>query len=271
MQKIIHGDLTTARVISRLHELAPAGGYPLMVADPPYGNIVNEYWDQIELSQGEFTEWMLGWARDYYPLLAENGVFYIWGGTGIPMFRPFMEFCARVEFETPYKIYNLITWKKKRAYGVQHNYLFTREELIVLFKGENIKKPRCFNIPLLDEKRGYAGFNEKYPAKSEHKRRSNVWMDEDTWHTLPRDLDPKLIRSNVWDETEILRGKLHECHKAAAVAKIPIEVHTNPKEVVLDLFSGSGETSFQAKLLNRGFVAVEKDPHTYQLLTERLK
>ena len=223
------------------------------------------------MSQKEFADWMLNWARAYYPMLAANSPFYIWGGVGVPNFRPFLEFCARVEAETPYKIYNLITWKKKRAYGVQHNYLFTREELIVLFKGADIKKPRCFNIPLLEEKRGYEGYNSKYPAKSEFKRRSNVWMDEDAWSILPGDLDPAHIRGNVWDETEIMRGKLHECHKAPVVVRIPIEVHTRPGDVVLDLFAGSGETSVQAQLLGRGSVAVEKCNQTYHAVVERLE
>ena len=46
---------------------------------------------------------------------------------------------------------NIITWSKKRAYGVQHNYLQTREDLLYLVKGD-IKKPTTFNVPYLDEK-----------------------------------------------------------------------------------------------------------------------
>jgi hypothetical protein len=41
----------------------------------------------------------------------------------------------------------------------------------------NAKKPRVFNVPLLDKKRGYTGYNKKYPAKSEFFMRSNVWTD----------------------------------------------------------------------------------------------
>lgn len=74
----------------------------------------------------------------------------------------------------------------------------------------------------------------KYPALSEYKR-----------------------RGNVWDETELMRNKRHPCHKAPIVCKIPIEVHTNPGDLVLDLYAGSAETSVQALALGRKTIAVE--------------
>ena len=50
-------------------------------------------------------------------------------------------------------------------------------------------------------KRGYAGCNEKYPAKSEFLRRTNVWDDV----------------------TEILRGKVHVNQKPERLMEVPIE------------------------------------------------
>jgi DNA modification methylase len=144
---------------------------------------------------------------------------------------------------------NVITWKKKRAYGVQHNYLFTREELLYLVNGD-AKKPRRFNVPLLAKKRGYAGYDPAHPAKSEYLRRSNVWVDIDA---EPEDGST----TDVWDATEVLRGKLHECQKADRVCEIPIEVHTDPGEVVVELFGGSASTAAAAQRLGRRFVVVE--------------
>ena len=39
--------------------------------------------------------------------------------------------------------------------------MFTREECVMLVKGN---KPATFNVPYLDQLRGYARFNKKYPA-----------------------------------------------------------------------------------------------------------
>lgn len=225
------------------------GDVPLIVADPPYGNILPERWDVWSDGEEAFVQWMLDWTRTWQRTLLPNAAFYIWGGIGVPDFRPFFRYLSRVEHDTELKIANLITWKKKRAYGVKHNYLFTREECVYLFNGADIKKPRCFNIPLLEEKRGYAGYNEKYPAKSEFYRRTNVWTDI----------------------TEIMQGKVHDAQKQQRVIEIPIEVHTAPGEWVIDPFAGSGTTAHAARKLGRRFVVIEKDEKTFEEMLARLR
>jgi DNA modification methylase len=118
-----------------------------------------------------------------------------------------------------------------------------------LIKGDDIKKPRRFNVPLLEEKRGYAGFNKKYPAKSEFYRRTNVWTDI----------------------TEIMQGKVHDAQKQQRVIEIPIEVHTQPGEFVIDPFAGSGTTALAAAKLGRRFVVIEKDEKIFEDMLTRLR
>jgi len=208
----------------------------LIVADPPYGRILNEPWDYADLDL---------WVNLVRDLSCFDVPIYWWGGIGKPNNRSFFEFILRVERETELRMFNLITWKKVRAYGKSNDYLFCREECAIFTVGG--APPKVFNIPLLDEKRGYPGYNAKYPAKSEFLRRSNVWC-----------------------ETEILRGKVHSAQKAPRVCQIPIEVHTKEGDLVLDLFAGSGETSVQAKMLGRKFLAVEIDRQEATKISKRL-
>jgi site-specific DNA-methyltransferase (adenine-specific) len=225
------------------------GDVPLIVADPPYGNILPVSWDRFIEPDVRFVQWMMYWTANWQRVLLDGAAFYVWGGIGTPEFRPFLRYLVRVEEETPLRLANLITWKKKRAYGVKHNYLFTREECAYFINGSDIKKPRCFNIPLLEEKRGYAGYNEKYPAKSEYYRRTNVWTDV----------------------TEVMRNKVHDAQKAQRVIEVPIEVHTTPGEWVIDPFAGSGTTALAARKLGRRFVVIEKDEKTFEEMLERLR
>ena len=199
----------------------------LTIADPPYGDILeNEKWeDKADLD---------AWISIVSSLEQFSCPIYWWGGIGKPNNRPFFQFIMAIESSTGYRMRDLITWKKVRAYGKSTDYLFTREECAILTLGG--LPPTIFNVPYLSEKRGYPGFNAKYPAKSEYKRRSNVWC-----------------------ETEILRGKLHAAHKAPIVCSIPIEVHTHTGDLVLDLYSGSGELSIQALKLGRTFIAIESN------------
>jgi DNA modification methylase len=224
-----------------------SGTLPLIVADPPYGDIVDEAWDQAT-DDKKFCAWMIEWTKWLEQIVCPGGALYVWGGIGKPNFRPFYRYLYEVEAKTLFNLSNHITWSKKRAYGVSHNYLFTREELAYLIKG-NIKKPRMFNIPLLETKRGYAGYNKKYPAKSDFFRRTSVWTDI----------------------TEIMKGKTHVAQKPRRLMEIPIEVHTSKGEFVLDPFAGSGTTAHAARALGRKFVVVEKYKENFEKMVESLR
>lgn len=243
----ILGDSTSVDTLEEVKKyLGDSSGVPLIATDPPYGNIVMEHWDRVKETDDEYADLMIKWTRLWSQLLLQGGAFYVWGGIGLPGFRPFIKYLTRIEDDN-FKLANLITWSKKRAYGVQNNYLFTREELAYFTKG-NPKKPLKFNIPLLETKRGYAGYNAKYPAKSEYFRRTNVWMDVN----------------------EIFRGKLHPTQKPDRVVEIPIEVHTDPGDFVIDPFAGSGSTAAAARKLNRRFIVIESDPKIFENMTSRL-
>lgn len=242
------GDSTTEVVVDAVKQLT--GAVPLVVADPPYGNVLPDGWDKTDADAATFARWMLGWTKEWSGLLLDGGSMYVWGGIGRPGFRPFFRYVVGVEDAIDtlgLSMANLITWKKRRGYGKRNDYLFTREECAWFVRGDP-KKPRCFNIPLLDQKRGYAGYDAKYPAKSEFLRRSNVWV-----------------------EPELLRGKVFSAQKADRVIEVPIEVHTQPGEWVIDPFAGSGTPALAARRLGRRFVVVEKDEATFELMVGRLR
>lgn len=242
----IQADSTLVETRDYVHELI--GDFGLIIADPPYGNILRDQkWDRFSFDEDKFVEWMLDWTRLWQSYMSQGSAFYCWGGIGIKNFRPFIRYMCEIEKKTPLEISTLVTWSKRRGYGISHSYLFTREELLYTVNG-NPKKPRVFNIPLLDEKRGYAGFDDKYPAKSEFKRRTNVWV-----------------------EPELLRGKHHAAAKAARVIEIPIESSSNPGEWVIDPFAGSGTTAHACRKLGRKFVVVENDEKTFDDMVARLR
>jgi len=203
---------------------------PLIITDPPYGNIVKQKWD---LDWTYSHQIALTHLIDY--CLIPGGTAYVWGGIGRPGDRLFFKWLGELEDDPCHmlQLYNYITWGKRRAYGTPYNYLYTREECAMLVKGE---RPSVFNIPLLDSKRGYKGFNPKYPAKSEFFRRSNVWSDIN----------------------EIFNNKIHECEKPSRLAEIMIETSSNEGDLILDFFAGSGSTGIAAMKLNRKSILIEK-------------
>lgn len=201
---------------------------PLIATDPPYGKIIGQDWDQTWTVE---KQWAMTEIIDR--VLVPGGTAYVWGGIGKPGNRLFFEWLSQVEARSSLTLWDVITWRKRRFYGTATRYGFAREECAMLVKGE---KPATFNIPLLDEKRGYAGFNPKYPAKSEFKRRTNVWDDV----------------------TELFNGKIHECEKPTRLAEIMIETSSKPGDLVVDMFAGSGSTGVAAKKLGRRCVLIER-------------
>lgn len=184
--------------------------YDLVIADPPYGGILKSKAWKDEESYAR-----LGRLIDQ--VLVPGGTAYVWGGIGKYQQRAFFEWLATVERETSLHLHTLITWSKKRAYGTSHNYLFTREECAMLVAGD---KPKTFHVPLLDQKRGYAGYDKEHPAKSEFLRRTNVWTDI----------------------TELFRGKIHDAEKPARLAEVMMQTSSNAGDRILDPFAGSCST-----------------------------
>ena len=173
-----------------------------------------------------------GVLRHCTDMVSPNGTICMWGGIGKEKNRPFLEFASQVEIEYPeWKISNWITWNKKRAYGLKNNYLFTREECLIL-----TKNTPTFHIPYLKTVRPYEGYNKKYPAKSKYYRRSNVWNDI----------------------TEVMRDKIHPCQKPDKLYEVLIETHSNEGDTVYDPCCGSGTAARAAYNTGRKFVVVEQ-------------
>lgn len=114
-----------------------------------------------------------------------------------------------------------------------HDYLFCREE-IAWYSMSPERTKVTFNIPLTNIKRGYAGWNPKYKAKSEYKRVSNVWTDI-----------PELQRPE------------RQAQKPIPLMNRLIETHSNMGDLVVDCFAGWGTTGVSALSLKRRFLGCE--------------
>lgn len=209
--------------------------YQVIIADPPYGKIVNDKWEHRG-SDIILADQLINWCLDLEKYSHPGAALYMWGGYGTPLNRAFYRFCIGLEERTNWRMAAHLTWSKRRAYGTKWNYLSTREECAYCVLGD-IKKPRVFNVPLLETKRGYAGYNKKYPAKSEFYRRTMV----------------------INDINEIFRGKQHTCEKPSRLSKFMIETSSIEGDLILDAFAGSRSCAKIAEKFNRNVISVDND------------
>lgn len=224
------------------------GSVSLLATDPPYYGIVADEWDNTWKSCDDFANWLYAILRMFAPKLTADGSIIVFGAVGKHGHRPLFDLMKRLEGpESPYVYRNIITWKKRRAYGKSHDYLFCREEIV--WYSRNAKRTQVrFNIPLTSEKRGYAGWDPKHPAKSEYKRVSNVWDD------IP----------------ELMRPK-RSCEKPVPLMRRIVETHSHPGDLVVDLFCGRGATAVASLQCGRRFVGCESDVSAVNVANELVK
>lgn len=65
--------------------------------------------------------------------------------------------------------------------------------------------------------------------------------------------------------------RIHPTQKHINLLKWLINIHSNPNDIVLDLFMGSGSTGIACKELNRNFIGVEKDINYFNKAKEWLE
>lgn len=97
------------------------------------------------------------------------------------------------------------------------------------------------------------------------KRRAsvNTWRGEltDIWHDIHRDRRPK---------KEIFHSKVHPCATPERLIDRIIRLTTDPGNVVLDAFAGTGTTALVARRLDRRFIAIEQDDDYLCLANRRV-
>ena len=224
------------------------GTVDLVLADPPYGNIVSDKYDKV--TSNTLVSMLIELSRISIDILKPGGSLIVFGGIGTYKNRPMFEFLSKAEEIKDLYIRDIITWKKNKGYGSSNRYLFTREEMAWITKGEN---PSYFMKPYLNEKHSKATVamlkNAKYKTHSSYKRRSNVWTD---------------IK-------EIMRGKIVSAQKPTLLYDVLIKTHCPELGLIVDMFGGSGNSAVSAKENNRSIVIYEKDPDVYKLMIDNIE
>ena len=118
----------------------------------------------------------------------------------------------------------------------------------------------------ITRKTSYNGHHEpilwfvKNPEKFKFNIAGRQWID--TWTVIDRARPQKNFKTDK---------KIHPTQKALEVIKRLIENHSNPGDLILDPFMGSGTTAVAAMQLNRNFVGCDIEAKYVDTAMERLK
>lgn len=230
----------------------------LAVIDPPY-NLHKARWDTFE-SEKEFFDFTACWIDVLIPKLKENGSFYI--------------------FNTPYNsafilshlvsrgliFQNWITWDKRDGLGgAKRKYSNGQETILFFTKNDD----HIFN---------YDDIRLPYESTDRiaHAKEKGILKDGKRWFPNPKGR----LCGEVWHITSErhknkINGKTpkmpHITPKPLELIERIIKASSNPGDLILDCFVGSGTTAVVAKKTKRNYICSDNNKNYVNLAKKNLK
>lgn len=211
----------------------------LLIADPPY-NLTKHYHGNTfsKKDASEYEIYTRKWVEAVYPLLKDNASMYVccdWESSLI-IGGVLSEF---------FTIRNRITWQREKGRGCSDNWKNGMEDIWYVTKG----KDYTFHVDAVKQRR-------KVLASYRVDGAPKDWVE--TEKGKYRDTCP----SNFWDDITIPFWSMpentdHPTQKPEKLYAKIILASSNPEDIILDPFAGSGTAGVTAKKLGRHFIDIE--------------
>jgi DNA modification methylase len=243
-----HNHLYPGDCIEGLAKL-PQGSIDLAFADPPF-NIGYEY-DVYKDRQAaeEYLAWSRGWGQAVARVLKANGTFWLAIGDEYAaelkmMFQDGLGFTCR-SWVIWYFTFG-VNCTKKFSRSHTHLFHFVKDRKNFTFNTNPIRVPSARQLVYADSRANSSGR-----------------LPDDTWILRPQDLPDGF---DPWEDTWYVprvcgtfkeRAGFHGCQMPEQLLGRIIRVSSNPGDVVLDPFAGSGTTLAVAKKLGRRWLGFE--------------
>jgi len=231
----------------------PDDSIDLVFADPPY-NLTKTFNNHTfsSMSLDDYEAWLMDWLPQIQRILKPNGSIYLCGDwrSSTAIHRALDRF---------FIVRNRITWEREKGRGAKRNWKNSSEDIWFAtvsndytFHVDAVKLMRRVIAPYRDDRGLPKDWNETADGRFRLTHPSNLWTDL----TVP-----------FWSMPE---NTPHPTQKPEKLLAKIILASSNPKEVVLDPFLGSGTTSVVAKKLGRHYVGIEIEEEYCCLAEKRL-
>jgi site-specific DNA-methyltransferase (adenine-specific) len=260
-----------AELIDKLHKAPcldvlkaiPSETVDLAFADPPFNLTKNYNGYSDDRADRDYMGWCKRWLVEYERVLKPGGSMFI---LNLPRWS-----VRLADFLTRTGNLYLQNWIVWNALPEPKGVLMPAHYSLLYFtKGERAAR---FNYCSMEN--GWEPFDEAVfpPDRPDvcqrrscvRRRRSSgkTWRGEltDIWHDIHRERRP--IKSTN-------QKKAHPCETPERLLDRIVRLATNPGDVVLDAFAGTGTTAFVARRLDRRFIAIEQDNDYHQVAGRRL-
>ncbi len=233
-------------------ESLPEKSVDLIFADPPYNlqlqnelirpnqtvvDAVNDKWDQFD-SFAQYDQFTRDWLTSCRRVLKDNGSIWVIGSYH-NIFR-----VGTSMLDLGYWVLNDVVWHKTNPMPNFRGTRFTNAtETLIWAKKSSTQKKYTFNYHSMKN-------------LNEEKQMQNVWY-------IPLCTGAERLKVNG--------KKAHSTQKPEALLYRVILASSNPDDIVLDPFFGSGTTGAVAKKLKRNFIGIEMEPKYIDVAAQRIE
>lgn len=223
----------------------PQESVDLIIADPPYFEIIGEKWDHQWKSEEEYLAWCREWVRECVRVLRPNGALYVWGTTKTDTFLRFKLNVLGTMPEMHYR--NWVIWSYDWGGRTKKTWPRKHEDCLMYSKGPDVRwYPESIEVP--------------------RKLKKNMRTGED--------FKGGKVPTDVWEQNNHTTSReycgWHPTQKPIALLERMILAHTLAGDTVLDPFSGSGSTAVAALRNGRNFIGSEASPEYHEKSVSRI-
>jgi len=248
--RIIHSDCEKLLTAKALREAGFSEEIDLTFLDPPFNQDKYYISHDDNMPEKDYWEWMGRVSERICQLTAPGGAIYFMQR------EKNTEHVLRCLGSSGWAFQNLIIWKKMTS-AIPCQTRFGKQYQIIAFATKG-KRPKLFNKLRIDP---------PLPASYKCKRDNGIYVT-DVWN------DIRELTSGYFAGEEPLRGAEGErFHKQQSPIQLLLRIilsSSNPGDLVLDPFAGTGTTSVVAEQLGRNSISIESSIRNVGAIEDRL-
>ncbi|MFM9942922.1 MAG: site-specific DNA-methyltransferase [Hyphomicrobiaceae bacterium] len=245
VDRVLDGDC-----LQRLRDL-PSGSVDLVFADPPYNlqlerellrpnnsvvDGVDDAWDKF-LSFADYDRFSKAWLEECQRILKPDGAIWVIGS-----YHNIFRLGVAIQ-DLGFWLQNDVIWRKTNPMPNFRGKRFTNAHETLIWAGRDRKARVTFNYEAMK------ALNDDVQMRSD-------WL-------YPICSGPERLKDDGG-------RKAHPTQKPEALLARILIATTNPGDIVLDPFFGTGTTGAVARRLGRRFIGIERDPDYVKAAKERI-
>ena len=250
-KQILHDDALAA--LRRLESESAQ----LIIADPPYFQVLGRRWDRQWHTPADFLEWSLAWLVEAMRVLRADGLLYCFGQLGK---REHIFLHLLSEAARRWQFHDLITWDRVVGYNVRRDSFTPATEMILVLRKS--ARPK-FNKSAVREPYDAKTIQE-YLRDPRYKNRA----------ARERHLAAGKFATNLWRIPSLKGNHGEKCgHPAQKPEKLIERIilsSSDAGDLVLDPFLGSGTTAVVAERHGRRWLGVEQSAAYVRMAKKRI-